>query len=147
MINWSTAADVIFLISDSPDVRRRLSSSSHDMPIYIPSRGIPPEEVFELISTLEPAVVIVDLSFDDERGSRMIRRLSARRSSPLVLAVSPERTDRTQGARQALIAGATGYLTRAELSDELERAVKRMTGGEIFLSEATKKTLNNPLYA
>lgn len=148
MMEWSTrAADDIFLISDAGELRRHLSSSTYEMPIYIPSRGISPEEILELISTLQPRLVIVDLSFHGETGSQLIRKITTRRSSPLILAVSPTHTEQSARARRALIAGATGYLTQEELSDQLEQAVQRMTAGEIFLSDETKEMLHRSVYA
>lgn len=139
------SAQDICLISKDSRLSQRLSSALNNRSIYIPPANVSAEKILELIPTMQPTLVVVDLSFQDDRGLGLIRRLTRRQSSPLILAVGPARVDREAHARRALIAGATGYLSDDEVPEEAERAVQRMNAGNIFLSEQTKDRLYSPV--
>ena len=135
-----TAQD-IYLISEDARLSQKLSSTLEDHSIYIPPANMSANKLLDLLPTMEPVLVVVDLSLASKRGFRIIRQMTVQRSSPLILAVGPGRLDRATCARQSLIAGATGYLSEDEIADTLSRALQQMKAGHIFLSEETKECL------
>jgi DNA-binding NarL/FixJ family response regulator len=134
----------IYLVSDDTRLRRQLSSALEECSIYRPPTNVSAENLLDMMPTIQSALVVVDLSFQDNGGFSLIRQLTGYQSSPLILAVSPDRLDRAAYARRALIAGATGYLSEEEIPEKFVRAIRRMTAGNIFLSDRTKERLHPP---
>jgi two-component system, NarL family, invasion response regulator UvrY len=80
----------------------------------------------------EPDVVVVDLSLPDMGGVELIQRLMQRHAQARVLAFSMHRDPLY--ARQALKAGALGYVTKSSPPEVLVQAVYRVARGERTLS-------------
>ena len=135
------AAQDICLISEDARLRQQLTSTLEDRSVYIPPVTMSAERLLTLLPTMQPVLVVVDLSLESKRGFGIIRQMTGQQSSPLILAVGPGRLDRATCARQALIAGATGYLSEEEVAEHLPRALQKMKAGHIFLSEETKECL------
>ena len=135
-----TAQD-IYLISENARLSQQISSTLEDRSVYIPPVNMSAEKHLDLMPTMQPMLVVVDLSLQSDRGFHLIRRMTHQQSGPLVLAVGSGDLDRATWARQALIAGATGYLSEEEVAEQLSRAVRRMKAGEVFVSERTEKRL------
>jgi DNA-binding NarL/FixJ family response regulator len=88
-------------------------------------------EAFELLDRANPDVMIVDLSLGDGDGVPVIRALAARRPGLRVVVLSMHRDAET--VRQALLAGATGYVAKGAHSMELVDAIRAVMRGERYL--------------
>ncbi len=90
------------------------------------------QELFEQIAGRRWDVVILDITMPGGGGLDALKRLKQERPSlpVLMLSVYPE----DQFAVRAIRAGASGYLTKQSLPEELVRAVKTVLGGSKYLT-------------
>lgn len=80
----------------------------------------------------KPAVVILDLQLPDEDGIATMKRILAILPMTRVLVLSA--TSDMSRVREALQAGAAGFLVKDDAADELVRAVDTVVAGKIHLS-------------
>jgi DNA-binding NarL/FixJ family response regulator len=90
------------------------------------------DEALELIAQLRPDAVLMDISMPRMNGIEAIRRAAKLRVRPRILVLSMH-SDR-EYVRQALIAGAAGYLLKTVDRVELELAINTVCRGESWLS-------------
>jgi DNA-binding NarL/FixJ family response regulator len=89
------------------------------------------------VEALKPDLVIVDISLAGGPGGlELIKDLAARNSRLKMLAFSTH--DETLYAERALRAGATGYVMKQELTEDIMQAIRRVLAGEIYASGAMK---------
>ena len=86
------------------------------------------------ISKLKPDLVIADISLKDSSGLELMRNIKAQYSGMPVLVVSAH--DESIYAEIAFRAGALGYLMKQEALDKIITAIRRVLGGNIYVSEA-----------
>ncbi|WP_150255609.1 response regulator [Nocardiopsis deserti] len=93
----------------------------------------------ELARALEPDVILMDLRMPGTGGVAAIRELAGAGVSSRVLVLTTYATDSDVGP--AIEAGATGYLLKDALPEELMRAVRMAARGESVLSPAVAARL------
>src|SRR5579859_471518 len=86
------------------------------------------------ISKLKPDLVIADISLKDSSGLELMRNIKAQYSKLPVLVVSAH--DESIYAEIAFRAGALGYLMKQEALDKILTAIRRVLGGNIYVSDA-----------
>jgi two-component system, NarL family, invasion response regulator UvrY len=96
-------------------------------------------EAYHAFCRLAPDVVVMDISLPDASGIEAMRRLVARDAGARVLAFSIH--DEPVFADRAFRAGALGYVTKASAPDVLVDAVRKVAGGESFLSADVAQAL------
>ncbi len=97
------------------------------------------EEALRLISELEPDLVIVDISLGGSSGIDLIKTIKASHEELPVLVVSMH--DESLYAERALRAGAMGFVMKHEPGRIVKAAVRKVLGGEIYLSERMSSTV------
>jgi DNA-binding NarL/FixJ family response regulator len=96
----------------------------------------------ELMDVLEHAacdVLVLDISLPDRSGLEIIKDLRLRYPRMPVLVLSMHPTERY--AVRALRSGAAGYLTKSSASDELIKAIRKVSTGARYISEALAEEL------
>jgi DNA-binding NarL/FixJ family response regulator len=98
--------------------------------------GVEASSCSELISSLEEVnvdLLILDLNLGDKNGVESIEGVSNLfpKLPILVLSTYPEEPY----AVQAFKAGASGYLNKTVISDELIKAIQKITAGKKYISE------------
>ena len=91
------------------------------------------EEGIQLVRTLKPDVVLLDVYLPDISGLEVTRRLLARDKSIKILIVSG--ADYDIFPIKLLNAGALGYLTKNTPKEEFIRAVKATYAGKSYISQ------------
>jgi DNA-binding NarL/FixJ family response regulator len=86
------------------------------------------------IEKLKPDLVIADISLKDSSGLELMRNIKAQYSGLPVLVVSAH--DESIYAEVAFRAGALGYLMKEEVLDKIPVAIRRVLGGNIYVSDA-----------
>lgn len=86
------------------------------------------------IESLKPNLVIADISLKDSSGLELMRNIKAQYPRMPVLVVSAH--DESIYAEIAFRAGALGYLMKQEALEKVVTAVRRVLGGNIYVSEA-----------
>src|SRR5438093_4322476 len=124
----------IFLVEDHPITRwglEQLIESQADMEVC----GWAEDAVLAAsgVDRTEPDLVITDLSLKGTDGLDLLKQIRPKHPSLPVLILSMH--DESLYAQRALRAGARGYIMKAEAPENLLIAVRRILGGEVYLSE------------
>jgi len=89
------------------------------------------EDAYELVAMARPDVLLLDLSFPDGDGLPLLRALRARYRALRVIILTMDSGSET--VRQALVAGASGYLVKGARSRDLFEAIRAVRRGERYL--------------
>jgi two-component system, NarL family, response regulator NreC len=89
------------------------------------------EGAFELVDRHRPDVILLDLSLVDGDGVPLLRELHVRSPETRVIVVTMYRDPET--VRQALLAGADGYVVKGAHSVDLVEAINAVMRGERYL--------------
>ncbi len=89
------------------------------------------EDAFDLIETITLDVLLVDVTLGDSDGIRLIRDIRQRKPELAIVALTMHRDAET--VRQALLAGAAGYVVKGATSDALVDAIRAVARGERYL--------------
>lgn len=85
-------------------------------------------------SRLRPDLVLLDVSLPDRSGLEAIKKIRGKHSEMKILAVSMH--DETVYAPRVLRLGGNGYIMKREEPAEVLSAIRRVLGGETYLSPA-----------
>lgn len=96
-------------------------------------------ELMQLLEHSTYDILILDLNLGDKNGLESIESVSARhpRLPILVLSTYPEEPY----ALQAFRAGASGYLNKAVIGEELVLAIRKVASGKKYISPTLEKTM------
>lgn len=97
------------------------------------------QAAIELVEQLAPDVVVMDLGMPRLNGAEATARIVAGRQPSRVIILSMYSDDAL--VRETLLAGASGYLLKRSISQELLQAIRAAHRGEIYLSPAISKAL------
>jgi DNA-binding NarL/FixJ family response regulator len=103
-------------------------------------------EALQIARQLKPAVVFMDISMRGLNGLEATARIAKEVPQAKVIILSMHQND--EYFWQALKAGASGYLLKKAATTELAAALKRVTGGEIYLTReiSTRLVKKLPLH-
>lgn len=96
-------------------------------------------EVLDLVKTHQPQIIIMDISMPGLNGLEATARVV--KEFPMVRVIILSRHDNEEYFWQALRSGAAGYLLKKAATAELEAAIQRVRGGEIYLSKEISNRL------
>lgn len=123
----------VLLVDDHALVRRGFRRMLEDEPdISVVGEASDGEEAIRLARELEPQVILMDSALPHVSGLEATRQILAARPASLILMLSMHSEDTL--VRQALDAGARGYILKNAVDLELPAAVRRVVAGEIVLS-------------
>ena len=97
------------------------------------------EEAMEKIGRFPPDVIIVDIQLPGMNGIELIRRLKS--DYPQIEAITLTVFDDEQFAKQAIKAGAIGYVIKDAAKAELVEAVRAAARGESLISTSVARKL------
>ena len=89
------------------------------------------EEAFDLVARTRPDVLVLDLTFPEGDGLPLLRALRTLHPALRVVILTMDRGSET--VRQALVAGAQGYVVKGAHSGELQDAILAVWRGERYL--------------
>ena len=122
----------VLLVDDHSLVRRGFRRILEDEPdIEVTGEAGDGVEAVRLAQELQPNVVVMDCAMPNMNGLQATRKILEQRPQTLVLMLSmhPEETL----VRQALDAGARGYVLKNAVDLELGAAIRRVVAGETVL--------------
>ena len=130
----------ILIADDHPIVRRGLKQILYDEPdIAIVGEAQSSIEVFDLVRTQNWDAVILDITMPGRGGLDTLEELKRQYPDLPVLMLSMHPED--QYAARAFKAGAAGYMTKESAVDELIKAIRKITKGGRYVSEAFAEKL------
>jgi DNA-binding NarL/FixJ family response regulator len=128
----------VLLVDDHALVRKGFRRLLEDDPgIYVVGEASEGEEAVRLALELQPKVVVMDCALPGISGIDATRRIRAKMPDATVLMLSMHSEDTL--VRQALEAGARGYILKNALELDLVSAVKRVAEGHLVLDPQLAK--------
>jgi len=130
----------IIIVDDHPIFReglKKIISESHD--IVISDEVSTGMELLDRVKKNSYDIIILDISLPDMSGLEILGNLQNEKKRPPVLIISMHPEE--QYAVRALKTGASGYLTKGSIPDELLTAIRRVSAGRKYISSALAEKL------
>jgi two-component system, NarL family, response regulator NreC len=121
----------VALVEDHHLVREGLRLVLTERGIEVVGESPTAEGVFDLTERTKPDVVLLDLSLAETDGITVLRELRARAPNVKVIVLTMHRDPET--VRQALRAGAAGYVVKGAHSADLHEAIAAVVRGERYV--------------
>jgi DNA-binding NarL/FixJ family response regulator len=132
----------VLLVDDHSLVRRGFRRLLEDEPdIQVVGEASDGEEAIKLARSLKPRVIVMDCALPGINGLQATRKILQHAPETLVLMLSMHTED--TWVRQALDAGARGYVLKNAMDLELGSAIRRIVKGETVIDGqlSTQETL------
>jgi DNA-binding NarL/FixJ family response regulator len=124
----------VLLVDDQPVVRERLEEViSKEPDLVVCGDTDQPRGAFQLAEERKPDLIITGLCLKDSHGLEFIKDLQARWPAVKVLVFSMY--DELLYAERAIRAGASGFVSKHETTQELLCAIRCVLSGRMYLSE------------
>ena len=125
----------ILVVDDHPVVREGLVGIiSRHQEYAICGEAATIEGALDQARTKKPDLVLVDLLLKGQDGLELVRRLHRLNRSMPILVISIQ--DEELYAERALRAGASGYIMKDEVTENILSAIETLREGGVFLSKA-----------
>lgn len=119
----------VLLADDHPVVRTGIRSLLDSaVGIDVIAEAATGEETLELVASLNPDVLLLDMEFPDLRGGEIAKQLAGSHPEVRILALSAH--DDGEFISTMLSNGASGYLLKEEVPDQIIEAVRGVARGE-----------------
>ena len=129
----------VLLVDDHPLVRRGFRRLLEDDPaVAVVGEASTGEEAVTQVAALCPHIVVMDSAMPGMGGIAATRAIRAAAPDVRVLMLSMHSEETL--VRQALAAGASGYVLKSALDLDLAAAVKRVHAGEQVVDQAVVRT-------
>lgn len=128
----------VLLVDDHALVRRGFRRLlEDDSAIQVVGEGSNGEEALRLTTELKPQVIVMDAAMPGTGGLEATRKILAKHPKAAIIMLSMHSEETL--VRQALNAGARGYVLKNALELDLAAAVKRVAAGEQVIDSALIK--------
>lgn len=130
----------VILVDDHPLVRRGIRETlAAESDITVVAETARSEEVLSVLHVRACDVVLLDISLPGRGGLDVLK--DVRRDFPGVRVLVVSTYAESQYGLRAIRAGAAGYLTKANVPEELVRAVRSLMQSGRYISETIAATL------
>ena len=124
----------IIIVDDHPIIRKGLSDLiNQEKDLAVCGQAEDAHEGLQAIKTLNPDMVVVDISLKETSGIELIKDIKTQYPHLPVLALSMH--DESLYAERALRAGAKGYIMKAEATEKVITAIHKVMSGELYVSD------------
>jgi DNA-binding NarL/FixJ family response regulator len=130
----------VLLVDDHPIVREGLTArieSEGDLTVCATAESA--QEAMRKLPEANPDLVVTDLSLSGKPGLELIKEIRAARPTLPILVLSIH--DEDLWAERVIRAGAQGYVMKAQATDKVMDAIRRVLAGGLWLSERMNATL------
>ncbi len=128
-----TAATRILLVDDHEFVRRGLRALLEMQPGWkICGEAADGRSAVKMAAMLAPDIIVMDLSMPQLNGLEAARQMVAKAGRGKVIILSVHQTE--EFVREALLAGACGYVLKSDAGGDLVNAVHAVLGGGTYFS-------------
>jgi DNA-binding NarL/FixJ family response regulator len=129
-----TSKTRLLILDDHPMMREGLALLINSEPdLTVCGEAGTGAECMELVEKLKPDLLLADISLPDKSGIEVIKDVLALHPNVPVLVISMH--DETLYAERILRTGARGYVMKQEGGQKLMAAIRRVLGGQIYVSE------------
>jgi DNA-binding NarL/FixJ family response regulator len=124
----------VLIVDDHPIVRQgRAQLIDQEADLRVCGQAEDAHEAMQAIRTLQPDMVIVDISLKDTSGMELIKDLKVQYPELPVLTLSMH--DEAVYGERALRAGARGYIMKQEATERVVTAIRRVLSGDVYVSD------------
>lgn len=124
----------VFLVDDHPIVRQGLTLLiNQEADLTVCGQAEDMHSALQAIHDFRPNIMIVDISLNGPDGLELLKSVRAKYPDIPVLILSMHHE--SLYAERALRAGANGYIMKQEATEKVLVAVRRILGGEIYVSD------------
>jgi len=124
----------ILIVDDHPIVRQGLAELvNHEHDLVVCGQAEDVHQAMKAIKELRPNMAVVDISLKETSGLELIKDINAQYPDLPVLALSMH--DESLYAERALRAGARGYIMKAEATEKVVMAIRKILSGDIYISD------------
>lgn len=130
----------VFLVEDNAEMRMAYELLIEDEPeLELCGMAATGQEALAAVPEADPDIAIVDVSLPDMSGIELVRQLKAQHPHLNILVVSGHAE--ALYVRDAVEAGARGYLIKHEVVARLSEAVRCVLDGDEYISEHLRSHL------
>lgn len=130
----------ILVIDDHPAVREALAARiAQSSDLKVCGEAEDEAEALRLIAETSPDIIITDISLKTGDGIDLIKRIKARDTHARILVWSMH--SENLYAERALRAGAAGYITKEQATQQIIEAIRHVLAGKVYLSPAMNEKL------
>ncbi len=134
----------LIIVDDHPIFRsgvKQIFDDEPDMEVVGEAGDAP--ELYKILEEKEWNLVVLDINLPGENGLEILKELKYRNDKVNVLFLSNH--SESQYGIRALRAGAAGYMTKDAVPRELVKAVRKISGGRKYISEALAERMADGL--
>jgi DNA-binding NarL/FixJ family response regulator len=130
----------LLIVDDHPLFREGLRQIiERDPDLAVCGEASDSAEALQAIPQLKPDLVLVDISLGNSSGIDLIKAIKNDYDELPILVVSMH--DESLYAERSLRAGAMGYVMKHEPGKTVKAAIRKVLGGEMYLSEKMSSTV------
>ena len=124
----------ILIVDDHPIVRQGLENLiNHENDLTVCQQVENAHQAMKAIDKLKPDMIIVDISLKEKNGLELIKDIKIQHPDLPALALSMH--DESLYAERVIRAGAKGYIMKQQATENIVKAIHRVLGGQIYLSD------------
>ena len=124
----------VLIVDDHPIIRQGLAELiNHEPDLIVCGHSEDAPDALGKIKETEPDMVIVDISLKETSGMDLTKDIKAQYPNLPVLALSMH--DESLYAERMLRAGARGYIMKAEATENVVTAIRKILSGQIYVSD------------
>ncbi|MDA3956269.1 response regulator transcription factor [Oceanispirochaeta sp.] len=128
------------IVDDHPIFRHGLVTLIQtDENYHVSAEASSIEEVFELLKTSSPDIIIVDITLNNQNGLDLVQKLQPHEPKIPILVVSMH--DEEVYAERSIQSGALGYVMKHSPPEVIMEAIGTVLKGKIYLSESIQKKI------
>ncbi len=140
LVQAPSAIKKIFIVDDHPVLRRGLAALVASEPnLSLCGEAASYKAALENIREHQPDLVIVDIALEGADGLDLVKYLKAHHPEIVTLVLSMH--DEAVYAERALKAGASGYVSKQQLDQNILLAIQQALDGKKYMSEKLKARL------
>ncbi len=130
----------ILIVDDHPLMREGLRGAINREPdMMVCGEAANAPQAMSAVPKLAPNLALVDVTLPGKSGLELVKDLKAIRPQLRILAISMH--DESLYAGRMLRAGASGYITKHQLPEELIRAIRQVLNNRIYVSKEVSESV------
>src|SRR6476619_8281120 len=124
----------VFIVDEHPLVREGLTNLINGQDdLIVCGEAKDSAQAINGVVKARPDVALIDISLENESGLELVKQLGSQ--FPQVALIVLSMHDEALYAERALRAGARGYVMKHEMSKNVLASIRRVLGGEVYVSE------------